>query len=131
MGLLSKSTSNQLSKKEILELSKDFDLTTTQIQDLFTHYSQVINNISNAKRQTAGQWITNKVFATLFNLGDDSPLPTFRNYVEKLLQWKSNTQIDRIDFFFSVLDYDQDGVINQSDLSIFIFQKSGYKVKFN
>jgi hypothetical protein len=56
---------------------------------------------------------------------------TFEEYLTKLFEWRSNSIEERLEFYFDLLDYDGDGRITPSDLSIFIQEAMDYRVTFD
>ncbi|KAJ3346134.1 CAP-GLY domain-containing linker protein 1 [Kappamyces sp. JEL0680] len=124
-----------LSHKEIGKLQKDFPLTNEGIVFFHTHYHRLLAGIQASGADKPRQiqqdeelafktWILEKCFEALF---PEMAQVTFREYLTTLFSWRGQTVEERLEFYFDLLDYNGDGLVTPSDLSIFIQEATDYR----
>ncbi|KAJ3208723.1 hypothetical protein HK099_008671 [Clydaea vesicula] len=73
-------------------------------------------------------WLLSRVFNSIFS-NETVENITFSNFLKGIFWWKNLNNKQKISFIFKLLDYNQDGKITASDLTVFIQQIVHYQFK--
>ncbi|KAJ3321404.1 hypothetical protein HDV06_004389 [Boothiomyces sp. JEL0866] len=112
-----------LKEKEIDKLSKKYSLNKDGVKFFYNHFGILQAKLKDPA-DLENRWLIEKLFEELF---PDKEKFAFSLYLETLMKFKSQTLDERAEFFFRILDYDEDELVNQSDITVFLQQISNYK----
>ncbi|KAJ3194825.1 Dynactin subunit 1 [Irineochytrium annulatum] len=62
-------------------------------------------------------WLLARIYFTIFPHGKKI---TFSDFLNAIKEWRRKTSKEKLEFYFTILDYDEDGVVSASDLSVII-----------
>ncbi|KAJ3274013.1 CAP-GLY domain-containing linker protein 1 [Terramyces sp. JEL0728] len=113
----------ELKDRELERLGTKYGLNKEGLRYFYNHYG-VLQAKINDPAELENRWLIEKLFAELF---PDKDKLSFSLYLETLMNFKSQSLDERAQFYFKIIDYDKDKVINQSDITVFLQQISNYK----
>ncbi|KAJ3259654.1 hypothetical protein HK103_001915 [Boothiomyces macroporosus] len=113
----------ELKDKDLEKLAKKNGLTKEGVKFFYNHYAVLQAKIKDPA-DMENRWMIEKLFDDLF---PERETLTFGQYLETLMKFRSQSVDERAEFYFRILNYDKDTVINQADIAVFLQQISNYK----